>query len=79
MSASPSRKHRKPGLPQLGPRPERPERLKNLMESADEMKEKELELYRTFLHAVEKAQRDMFSIQNSCECQTFLTQSITSE
>ena len=59
-------KSRSEGLPSLVQRPERPDRLKALMEASDEMEEKELELFKTFLLAVEKAQRDMFAIQSTC-------------
>ena len=50
----------------LNPKPKRPERISTLMEVAERIDDNELELYKKFLISVEKAQRDMFSIQSAC-------------
>ena len=51
--------------------PERPECLKSFFEVADTVSEGEIDLYRSFLIAAEKAQRELFSVQSHCAIKMF--------
>lgn len=57
--------------PGLRPKPTRPEQIRGLLEVAERVDNNELELYKKFLTSVEKAQRDMFSIQSTCTVTMF--------